>query len=53
MWQPFVRFKTVIIAMFIKKIGAGASILTDGASINIPRGTIVETRLAQELRIQQ
>ncbi len=35
------------------KIGAGASILTAGASINIPRGTIVETRLAQELRIQQ
>ncbi len=35
------------------KIGAGASILTAGASINIPRGTIVETRLTQELRIQQ
>ncbi len=35
------------------KIGAGASILTAGASINIPAGTIVETRLAQELRIQQ
>ena len=35
------------------KIGAGVSILTAGASINIPAGTIVETRLAQELRIQQ
>ncbi len=35
------------------KIGAGASILTAGASINIPAGTIDETRLAQELRIQQ
>jgi len=35
------------------KIGAGASIVTAGASINIPRGTIVETRLAQELPIQQ
>ena len=35
------------------KIGAGASILTAGASINIPRGTIVETKLAQELLIQQ
>jgi hypothetical protein len=33
------------------KIGAGVSILTAGASINIPAGTIVETRLAQELRI--
>ena len=35
------------------KVGVGASILTSGASINIPRGTIVETRLAQELRVQQ
>ena len=31
------------------RIGAGASILTSGASINIPRGTIVETSLRTAL----
>lgn len=31
------------------RIGAGASILTSGASINIPRGTIVETSLRAAL----
>ena len=35
------------------KVGAAASVLTVGTSINVPAGTIVETRLAQELRIQQ
>jgi hypothetical protein len=34
------------------KIGLGASILTSGASINVPRGTILETQLAQEFTVQ-
>lgn len=33
------------------RVGAGASILTRGASVNIPRGTIVETRLQDPLTI--
>jgi len=33
------------------KIGAGVSILTSGASINIPRGTIVETSLKAALAL--
>jgi hypothetical protein len=32
-------------------VGAGASILTSGASINIPRGTIVETTLSAPLTL--
>lgn len=34
------------------KIGAGASILTAGASINVPRGTLLETTLRTPLIIQ-
>ena len=34
------------------RVGAGASILTRGASVNIPRGTIVETRLDAPLTVQ-
>jgi len=34
------------------KVGAGVSILTSGASINIPRGTIIEARLSAPLLIQ-
>ena len=34
-------------------VGAGASILTGGASINIPAGTILETRLRGELNLPQ
>jgi hypothetical protein len=33
------------------RVGAGASILTSGASINIPRGTIIETTLAAPLTV--
>ena len=33
------------------RVGVGASILTSGASINIPRGTIVETTLSAPLTI--
>ncbi len=33
------------------RVGAGASILTRGASVNIPRGTIVETRLDAPLTV--
>jgi hypothetical protein len=33
------------------RVGAGASILTSGSSINIPRGTIVETTLSTPLTI--
>ncbi len=33
------------------KVGAGASILTGGQSINIPRGTIVETSLSVPVQI--
>lgn len=33
------------------RVGAGASILTRGSSVNIPRGTIVETTLAVPLTI--
>lgn len=33
------------------RVGAGASILTSGASVNIPRGTIVETTLTQPLTL--
>ena len=33
------------------KVGVGASILTSGASINVPRGTILETTLAAPLSI--
>ena len=32
-------------------IGAGASLLTSGASINVPRGTIIETNLAAPLTV--
>jgi hypothetical protein len=32
-------------------VGAGASIITRGASVNIPRGTIVETTLAEPLAV--
>jgi hypothetical protein len=32
-------------------IGAGVSLLTSGASINVPRGTIIETNLAAPLTI--
>ena len=35
------------------KVGAGVSILTSGASINIPRGTIVETSLRTPLVLPQ
>lgn len=31
------------------KVGAGVSILTSGASINVPRGTILETTLSAAL----
>ena len=34
------------------RVGVGASILTRGASVNIPRGTIVETRLVAPLTVQ-
>jgi len=34
------------------KIGAGVSILTSGASINVPRGTLLETTLRAPLVIQ-
>ena len=33
------------------RIGAGASILTRGANVNIPRGTIVETRLTSPVTV--
>lgn len=33
-------------------IGAGASIVTRGASVNIPRGTLLETTLAEPLTLQ-
>ena len=33
------------------RVGAGASILTQGASINIPRGTIVETALTEQVSV--
>ncbi len=33
------------------KVGLGASILTSGASINIPRGTIIETSLSTPLTV--
>ena len=33
------------------RVGAGASVLTRGASVNIPRGTIVETRLDSPLTV--
>lgn len=33
-------------------VGAGASLVTRGASVNIPRGTIVETRLDTPLTVQ-
>ncbi len=33
------------------KVGAGVSILTSGASVNIPRGTIVETNLTAALTL--
>ena len=33
------------------RVGVGASILTSGASINIPRGTIVETTLSAPLTV--
>ena len=33
------------------KVGVGASLLTSGASVNIPRGTIVETTLTAPLTI--
>ena len=35
------------------KVGAGVSILTSGASINVPAGTIVETALAAPLELPQ
>jgi hypothetical protein len=34
------------------KVGAGVSILTSGASINVPRGTLLETTLRTPLVIQ-
>jgi len=34
------------------RVGVGASILTRGSSVNIPRGTIVETRLDAPLTVQ-
>ena len=34
------------------RVGAGASILTSGSSINIPRGTIVETTLQAPITVQ-
>jgi hypothetical protein len=33
-------------------VGAGASILTSGWSINVPRGTILEVNLAAPVNIQ-
>ena len=33
------------------RVGLGASILTSGASVNIPRGTIVETSLTAALTL--
>jgi hypothetical protein len=33
------------------KVGAGVSILTSGASVNIPRGTIIETNLQAPLTV--
>jgi hypothetical protein len=35
------------------KVGVGASILTSGASINVPAGTILETSLAAPLELPQ
>lgn len=35
------------------RVGAGASILTRGSSINVPRGTILETTLAAPLTVPQ
>jgi hypothetical protein len=35
------------------KVGVGASILTSGTSINIPRGTIIETTLRTPLTVPQ
>ncbi len=35
------------------KVGAGVSILTSGASINVPAGTILETSLATPLELPQ
>jgi len=34
------------------KVGAGVSILTSGASINVPRGTLLETTLRTPLVVQ-
>ncbi len=34
------------------RVGVGASILTSGASINVPRGTILETTLRSPLTVQ-
>jgi hypothetical protein len=34
------------------KVGAGVSILTSGASINVPRGTLLETSLRTPLVVQ-
>jgi hypothetical protein len=34
------------------KVGVGASLLTSGASINVPRGTILEVNLAAPLQVQ-
>ena len=34
------------------KVGAGVSILTSGASINVPRGTLLETTLRTPLVIE-
>jgi hypothetical protein len=34
------------------KVGAGVSILTAGASINVPRGTLLETTLRTPLVLQ-
>jgi len=33
------------------RVGVGASILTSGASVNIPRGTIIETTLRTPLTV--
>lgn len=34
------------------RVGAGVAIVTRGASVNIPRGTLVETTLAEPLTVQ-
>ena len=34
------------------KVGVGASLLTSGSSINVPRGTILEVTLAAPLQVQ-